>query len=309
MHRPTGLKRIHTLLRVLAAVPIVAALAYCALADAPLPDRDFAEYLLGRDLVIEATFLGADKLERTPLGGCGIELPKTKSLDLRLRVERVIFGTAEDSTIVISTLGQPQFPPGAYVPGAHVIAWGNRECADGWRLWGNMVIVTAGGKIVGDYNSQGLFIHGEREDRPMGYAALNAKLGALAAHHSTKYFDEKEAVGLVRVLAIQRTQRGAFTYECDSLGWVLGESTRMPRFIDVNVGNLGCDWARSGDSLLVPVAADQSTDRATLPGCSGAMLIKNGYARGFGVPLSFLPYALKASPTGVHVRSFIGNDK
>src|SRR5262249_8576048 len=154
--------------------------------------------------VIEATFLGADKLERTPLGGCGIQLPRTKSCDLRLRVQRVIFGTAEDSTIVISTLGQPQFPPGAFIPGAHVIAWGNRECTDGWRLWGNMVIVTAGGKIVGDYNSQGLFLHGEREDRPIAYTALSAKLQTLAARHGAACFDAKEAVGLVRVREVHR---------------------------------------------------------------------------------------------------------
>jgi hypothetical protein len=294
--------------RVYATLATVAAFACSAHADAPLPDRDFAEYLLARELVVEATLLSADKVDRTLLGGC-FAFPKMKSRDLRLRIRRVIFGTAEDTTIVISTLGQPTFPPALLVSGARVIAWADRLCSDGWRPHGNMVIITDGGELVGHYNVEGLFLHDGPEDQPVTYTALNAKLAMLAARHSTKYFDEKAAVGLVRVRAFHRKGPGAFAYECDSLRWVMGEAERLPRFVDVDSGNLNCGVAQVGDSLLVPVAAGGPGDRVALPGCSGAMVVKHGFCTGFGVPLPLLSRALSATPTGLQVRPFLGNER
>jgi hypothetical protein len=172
-----------------------------------------------------------------------------------------------------------------------------------------MVVVTPTGLLVGDPNhADGLFLHGQPGGYPVRYEALEASLTAQAGKHSANYFSGKEAVALVRVRQIQQVTRGFFTYECDSIGWVVGFGAQVPRFVDVNAGMLGCDWARAGDSLLVPVHEDQALDRVTLPGCSGALLVKRGYLPGLGVPLVFLSYALRMGPNGLEVRPFVGEE-
>jgi len=286
---------------------------YIVLLSCPSPaqqdpiDRDFAEFLLGMDVVVDGTLVSADFVTHHAIGGCGMETSPTPATEMRVRVSSVVFGSADDSTIVVSTLGHSQFPNSALRPGAHVIAWGGRECTDSWRLWGNAVVVAASGDIGGDYNSERLFLRDQPRDRPMQYSALIASLATMRSRHSSHIYAGMQAVAVVRVREIQRISRGHFAYLCDSLGWVMGAGQSTPHRIVVNEGNLVCEWARVGDSLLMPVAK-VPTDPMILPGCSAALLIKDGFAPGLGVPLTLLPHALKIGTAGLEVRPVISRE-
>jgi hypothetical protein len=276
-------------------------------ADEGLVDRDFAEFLLGADLVVDGTLVSAGVVPHHSISGCGMQMSPIEATDMRVRVAKVVFGTAEDSTIVVSTLGRSQFPNSALQPGAHVIAWGARVCTDSWRLWGNAVVVTASDQIIGDYNSEGLFLHGQRRDRPMQYPELMTSLTMLRPRHSSQAFTGTQAVAIVRVRELQRISRGHYAYLCDSLGWVMGAAQFAPHRIEVNARFFADRYARVGDSLLVPVP-QVPTDQIILLGDSSALVIRDGFAPGLGVPLSFLPYALKAGNAGFEVRPFISRE-
>lgn len=274
------------------------------------PPRDFADFLLARDLVVEGRLLAADPLMRTPLGTCGVSgMGPYKSLDLRVAVDRVRFGTADDSVLIISTLGRPTFPPGVLIPGAHVIAWAFRNCHDGWRLWGGLCVVTPGGRVLSPLGEeQAATLLGQPTTEAIRYSALDSVLTARAAEHSTTAFEGSANVALLRVVGTTRRGNDGFTYQCDSIGWVLGGGSRTPRYVDFPRVP-GCyPEVFPGDSLLAPVPTTFTGDRLVLSVCPRALKLQNQFTVGFGVPLSFIRYALQLGADGLHVRPYIAKE-
>lgn len=275
------------------------------------PPRDFAEFLVARDLVVEGRLLSAEGLTRKPLGGCGVTgLGPYKALDVRIAVDRVRFGTADDSTLVISMLGPPRFATGLLVPGAQVIAWAFRDCNDGWRLWGRMCVVTSTGRVIGPFgDQQAIRLEGQSRAEPIRYSALDSALTApQLVRHSTTAFEGAANVALLRLTRTVRRGEAGFTYECDSLGWALAGGDRVPRFIDFPRVP-GCyPEIFPGDSLLVPLPVQFEGDRLVLDMCPRALKLQDQFAVGFGVPMTFLNYVLKAEPNGLRVRPYIAKD-
>jgi hypothetical protein len=72
---------------------------------------DLADFLRTKEVVFEGVFIGVDTLHaRMTVGGCGMgPMGPYKSLDLHVRVTRVLQGTVDDSVMVVATLGWPQF--------------------------------------------------------------------------------------------------------------------------------------------------------------------------------------------------------
>ena len=271
------------------------------------PPVDFAEFLTGRDLVVEGTLSAVDTVVRTPLGGCGSSgFPARAGQDYTIQISRVIYGTAEDSSIIISDLVRDVFPPGVLVPGARVIGWGFRNCIDGWRLWGNVAVVTAGGHLVGHiWSEEGLWVKGQPKGQPIAFSTLDAMLVAKASNHGANFYHGKKAVALVRLTDIVVQPTGGVSYTCDSLGWIMGSATRVPQYLDFPQMPFCYYGAHRGDSLTVPVPEVFVGDRLSVGACPKALQVKNGYAPGFGVPLEYLPWAIEQQETGLAVRPFL----
>jgi len=273
------------------------------------PPRDFAEFLVRRDLVVEGWLLSAEAVTRKPLGGCGVTgMGPYPSLDLRIAVERVRYGTADDSTVTISTVGRPQFPAGLLSPGARVIAWAFRDCHDGWRLWGRLCVVNSSGYVVGELG-QGDFFRLDGQPGPLRYGVLDSALVTRSeSRHSSSNYAGASSVALLRLIRTVRNGTSGFTYECDSVGWAMGTGDRVPRSIDFP-RLPGCyPEIFPGDSLLVPLPVGFGDSRLTLDACPRSLKVKNRFAVALGVPLEFLNYALRVDPSGLHVRAYISKE-
>ena len=79
-------------------------------APAQLAAADFANFLTQRDLAFKGTVLSVDTVTVRTLGGCGLGvLGPYQALDLRLQVDQVLAGVADDSTVTLTTLVRPAF--------------------------------------------------------------------------------------------------------------------------------------------------------------------------------------------------------
>jgi hypothetical protein len=275
----------------------------------PPPSRDFAEYLRTRDLVVEGEVLSVDAVVRRTLGTCGIGLGPFRGYDIRLAVTAVRFGIADDSVIVISTISRPSFPTGLG-PGTRVIAWATHECDDGWRLWGSLCVVSPAGAIVGEAGTASQpALQGQQPGSALTHSALDSALAVNTVPHTSTLFEGAANVALLRLVHAAQTGPQSFTYECDSVGWVLGAGSHIPRYLDFVRGPDCYPEIFPGDSLLLPLPQNYSDDRYTLSACPRSLKVKLRFAPALGVPLEFLRYALRADQSGLHVRPFIGKDQ
>ncbi len=272
---------------------------------------DFAEYLSQWDLVVEGTVTGVDTIFRERLGGCGqTGLGATRSWDIHIRVSRVVLGTAEDSSIVLTTLMRNQFPgPGLRV-GAKAIAWTYRNCGDGWRLRGNLVLVSPSGHLIPDRDNVGaLRLEGYADKGSVRHSALDSSLAANAGLSSVRAFEGAGSVALLRVTAMTQGVGRTYSLACDSVAVLLGTAVRVPRFVDMNPLE-GCTRAVGvGDSLIVSLPNSFAAERLGWRGCSHSLLVKERFSVGFGVPLQFLKYAIRQQNGALHVRPFIARDE
>jgi hypothetical protein len=276
----------------------------------PPPQADFSDFLVGQALVVEGTVLFVDDVQRTTVGGCGVT-PRIegRGWDVALRISQVRFGTAEDTVVVISTLTRWSYPRGVLHPGAHVLAWAYHNCRDGWRLWGGLAVVTPSGYLVGhDGSNELLWLRGVPKGEPIPYAVLNSAIDTKSYQNACESFSGKSGAGLVRVTNAARTNGGGYTFDCDSLGWMLGNGGPLPLVLDVPPQPSCFSDIQVGDSLVIPIPTSFTGGRLEINACPYSFQVKDGYVRGLGVPLKFLSYALKLDQHGIVVKSFVAKE-
>jgi hypothetical protein len=276
----------------------------------PVPTNsgpDFGDFLIGQSLVVEGTVTALTRVNRTSIGGCGIApMAEGPAYDVQLSVSRVRSGTAEDSALTFTTLFELPFPRRALRPGAHILAWCYRNCRDGWRLWGGAVGIAPSGRIVGYVGSEDfLWLRGAPRREPLRYATLDSTLNARSSHTLAAQYDGAAGIALVRVVDIQSTAAGGRRLACDSLGWVLGVRSTVPAVLELPPQRSCYSDIQPGDSLLVPTRDVGPPAPLVFDACPYGMQVKYGYARGFGVPLPFLSYAVKPSSTGLRISPFL----
>lgn len=297
----------------IAILGVIAALALFSLPRSSQADEptDFGEYLSRMDLVVEGTVTAVDTVFRTRLGGCGVTgLGPTKSWDIHIRVSRVVLGTAEDSSVVLTTLGRSQFPGPGLRPGVRVIGWAHRNCSDGWRLWGNVVLVSSSGLLIPDHHNAGsIRLQGQPRTRPIRFTALDSSLAEKVEMSSVRAFEGAASVALLRVTALTPGAGSTYSLACDSLGVLMGLAGRVPRYVDMDPLE-GCTRAVGvGDSIVVALPTGFSAERLNWRGCSSSLLVKERFVAGFGVPLDFLNYAIRRDGDQLQVRPFIAREE
>lgn len=262
---------------------------------------DFAEFLARRVVVVEGEVTKAARAQRKPLETCGVHgLGPYAGWDVQLRVKSAWLGAIADTTIDTFVLGFMQYWPDSVKPGSHVVAWLGRDCDDGWRYWGQLVLVSREGGIVPEAGSGRFKEIRARTCAELKYAATHTRFP-----HSTALFEGADAVALARSLGPdKRPERGdaTMTLTCDSLGWAIGRGRVVPRKLTIPLVEDCYAEIFTGDSLLIPVPGGFSGDTLVLGTCWSALRVKAGYVPWLGVATSDLGSVLERRRDGLHVR-------
>jgi hypothetical protein len=289
----------------LAAILLVAEVSS---ASAQQVGGDIVHFLLGRDLVVEGYVTDIQPVTRAPAGGCSNgQSPALHVYDYRIQVAHVLSGTAEDSTIVVTSLEGPRFPRNSFQVGSHALVYANRVCEDGWRLWGGFLVITPSGYLVPPSSQAHTFkLAGVSSKVPLSYSSVTDGLAQTPTSASAAAFGGSDGVAIVRLgtFADDR-EHGGYAYACDSLGWAIPISAHVPRTLKF-LRIPGClPYLATGDTLVIPVKAGNQSDILDIPACPRAFVVHFGFLGGLGVPLGFLDYALRPHPSGITVNSFI----
>ena len=266
----------------------------------PPPFRDFAEFLTARDFLVEGIVeRSAVDLRRSMACTCGVKpLGPYPVVEVDLSVTQAWHGTAQDSLFHFTCMFGDSVPAGT-----RLLVWGSYDCDDAWRPWANYCVVTSDGRITGhDPGAYGLV--GHDESRPTTYADLAAELtGRPGLVPSPNLFEGAASIVLLRLMHTHGRGPDGYTYECDSIGWVLGDGRHVPREIDFPRVPDCYPGIFVGDSLMVPLPVDFKGEHLEVESCPRAFGVKNGVASGFGVPVREIRYAFAVENGRVHVRS------
>ena len=273
----------------------------------PVLGGDFVDALESRHLIVDGILLSATDVRRVQSGGCGYsESAALPGVDYRIAVTRTLLGTADDTVVVITSLGGPRFPRASLHIGARVIGYANRLCEDGWRLWGGVIVVTEGGYLVGSSSDGDLSLPGSAKGTPVSLEQFTSAFEERLEHAGATSFNSASSVLLVRLGAFTDVPgEPYYSYACDSLGWAVPGITSAPRQIRFLKNSECFPHIGTGDTLLVPLHPEFAGQVLTTPACPGAWKISGGIAIGFGVPLGLLHYALEQSEAGIVVRPVI----
>ena len=269
-------------------------------------DADFAEFLLERELVLRGRVQDLDTLNRsyvgTPCSAGG--LGPYRTIDLTLSVDDVLVGVADDSLLVVSSVGWPDFPTDVLANGSSVLAWAYRECRDSWRLWGGWVVVRSDGLIIGRSDSpQPTLASGQAAN--LSYGSLAAALATHVGRSSFSAFDGAEGAWIATVTGVSaEPESRTAAISVDPLERAMGETGSCPSELLVP-DRASCSRVVPGDTLLLPTT---SASQLVLDRCPTAFVVHSGFCRGLGVPLQFVSYALKDESGLLRLRKVVGRD-
>jgi hypothetical protein len=220
-------------------------------------------FLLARDLVVDGILVAASSATRHPAGGCGAtQVSPLRGTEYRVAVRRTLFGSADDSTIVIMSLGQDHA-----AIGSRVIGYADRLCVDDGRLWGGVL----------------------RADSD----AMFDSLGERSEESGFEPFRDAAGVAMVRLGAYSRIDETHFSYECDSLGWIFPAAARIPRTLYFRRSLQCSPNTGRGDTLIVPIPRGFSATRLELAACPQGWHVRQGTVTGLGVSPNELRRAIE----------------
>jgi len=251
---------------------------------------DFAQFIAVQDIVVQGMVLSTR--DRVP------RLFGVPHNEVTIKIDEILLGSTDDSTLVMARLG-----PGSPRIGARVLFWGSREGEDAWKIYGNLCTVREDGCILAGYDEQnGARYLGPSETTFIDLPTLRTEIARHSSLHPSSAFERQAALALGRIVRTTRRGDQGFTYECDSLGWVMGHATRVPRFIDWSPVPSCLPELAPGDTLLIPVSGDTHANRVTLAACPSGLRAKRGFVPVLGVPLGSIDRAIWRDSDGLHVR-------
>ncbi len=268
----------------------------------PPPAQTIQEFLASgaSDLVVTGTILSAKEAshEYRTQSACGFNhIRPFQATEITLRVDNVIFGVAEDSTLHVSVLEQNY----GNVVGKRALVWAYREGCDGWSLIGRMGVYQEDNTVAG---SEGTPLFRTPDGSMVKVTASQvSSVRSLGFQHPSSTFNWSRAVALARVVSIERSDQHRAAYHVQFLNWISGHGTVEPTTVAFRRQS-GCypDIAR-GDSILIPVHGINLAT-VTLASCPTALRVKRGFAPGLGVPLDDLDRVLhRVGPQALTLRT------
>ena len=261
---------------------------------------DFCDQLTTSDVVAEATILRVEPDVRHDIRGLG----PVKLTDITVHVDAVLLGVVERNELVVSS----GLSWGDELrPGAEAVIWAFRSPWDGWRLRGNVAVLTPAG-IKLHHSIHDVAIRGYPRDKPFTLAALRECVHSRSTQNAGTMLEGKTAVALVRITGA--TSRGnsarEWEYTCDGLEWAYGSGASMPRsFLARDVPGTRHD-VEIGDTLALPVPATGSPPGwLRLQGYIIPLIVQGGFVPALGVRLNSLKSALKETAEGTRLRRIL----
>jgi hypothetical protein len=243
------------------------------------------------DLVVIGTVDSAATIFRGFAETCGVTGYSWDTyLEIRLRLEQVIFGTAEDSVLRVTILESSD----QSVLNHRVLVRAYRSCDDNWRLRGRLCLL----------NDESVTFpgHGGRTLAARQVDLLTDL--ATARPNPLRVYGAASAVLLARIHAVHGWTETGASYDIVPLRWIAGTSNLtpttivFPRLADCYPNMF------MGDSLLVPLPSSWVPgDSLVLSDCPSAMRVKLGFAPGLGRRVDDLEPALMKIGTKLFVRS------
>jgi hypothetical protein len=252
---------------------ITAVLLTAQLILSSVSDQDVVGTIVSRDLAVEGVVLAIDRENYQPTGVCDPPRSQAPLLSVRYRiaVNRTILGTAEEPVLVVRVMGYGE----RIAVRSRVIAWADRVCIDGGRLWGG---VTPASDLVDSVVARS----GES-----GFPAFGRAAG----------------IAIVRLESYIPIDSLHFAYTCDSLGWAIPTDARVPSKIVFSRPTLSClPDTGPGVMLIVPIPKGFASETLKAEGCTSAWKIVDGVVTGFGVPPAQLDRALARKGDSFTVR-------
>ncbi len=256
-------------------------------ASQPTPARPttFVEFLTAsQNIAIVGTVLQVIEHTRKYEETNGVHglmpLPVT---EVQIRVEYVISGVV-DSVVDITADDQGYFAPGQGV-GSRVVAWGNRSADDHWRIRGRLGVIQKDGNIFGRQGESVYPIFGSSSPQVTEGQLLSSV--QLRQAQPEMLFEGAGAIALVRRVDRSDWTADGAVFTLDSLGWVMGDGAKVPRFLKFGLLSGCVPDIYPSDSLLVPIPPGFHGDTLTIVRCPTSLLVKSGYAPGLGVYLGF----------------------
>lgn len=239
---------------------------------------DFIGFLLARNLVVEGELISSTMVVSHPAGSSPLH-----TTECRVRVIQSVFGTAEDTTISLVSLGQVFAKPGA-----RVIGFANRLQESEFRLWGGVAEIK------------------EVPNHPWSVdETIFDSLATRSSESGFTAFNGADGVAMIRLRAWSKDATGRYSYSCDSLGWVIPTSARVPNTIDFAISGECSPFTAPGDTLLIPLVRGVTDTALTARGCLGSWKVTNGFLPGFGVPLAEFDLAIDHTDGRLSVRPIL----
>jgi len=270
-----------------------------AVAPASTRERDFVDFLEGRDLVVEGRLIEPPAERRA---GAYPNRPHD-STQFTIVVDRTWAGTASGSTIQINSLARAKIPERLLQPNTRVIGYGGRLPKEGFELWGGILAIDDNDLIFPPPGtSEGMNIHGFAAGARISISQLDSLFQSRIEDSGPHAFDGAHGVLMVRLGPYHDLRDGSLLYDCDSLGWVLPTQASAPRQLRFTPGP-GCNpYTVPGDTLLLPLHLGDSDWVLNVAACPGAWRVKAGIAVGFGTTVEGLGAALGSDANGLFVR-------
>jgi hypothetical protein len=172
--------------------------------------------------------------------------------------------------------------------GKTVLAYAYRDCSDGWRLKGGIVLIDPlSGRLapprfeLGNLQPDSAYV----ATWPT-FSVLIQRLAPEAGLSASQTFEGASAVALLRVTElIPRPAERGYLMRADSLGWLAGTGALVPKLLRVPFLHYCSAAPRVGDTLAIPLTRS-CPDTLTIPRCPQGYFTRGGILTSLNLDLS-----------------------
>lgn len=232
----------------------------------------------------------------SPTGPCSKGLSTFTAPELEIEVEEVLHGSGIKKRQVVRSATLSSLD--SVSPGARVIAYGTRSCADSWRIWVSLLVIDESGQVrvagrnrnrIGDWNNS--------NNQRLGLDAFKADARHNANKIPTHGYQSFNNLYLVVVRDVKIESPNVLTVQCQHLSALRGNGV-APVTIRTEVPPANDMKISVGDTLLVPVRGKSGRVLA-LHTTLDYYKVVNGYLPGLGVDLDGVTTKFKTAPGGL----------
>ena len=272
-------------------------------------DGDLAEYLASKQFLARGRLVEIAPVRKPQVGGCGAGVRGPfEAYEITVAVDSVLVGRADDSLVVVTTVGQGMLAP-ELAPNRPVFVWGFRNCVDGWKLYGDAIGIKDDGSLVqwsDPYRS--LSLRTSTGVFPATQASLLQRLDELSPNIGSTMITRGTGIAAARIAKREMT-KGGMVCEVDTSRTVYGTGILSVKRVTLGWTN-GCFYnVDVGDWVLLPIDAAPESEEIALDVCPYSILVKDGFVPGLGVPVDRIESVLAHGPKGIVIRQFAGSER